>query len=513
MTQRKEGRSAGVLLPLTMLPGPFGIGVLGKEAKEFADFLHAGGFSLWQILPVEHVGESFSPYKCVSAFAGEPMLIDPRWLRDRNLVTDADLDARCEGTEMNSVNYETVYDRQMVLLRTAFAHLPARLREEAARFDPFWLNDYALYMAIKENYDLHPWFAWPDEALRRFEPKAVERARREYKSMIEFYRFVQWVFDAQWKEIRAYAAGRGIKFIGDLPFYVSEDSAEVWSRREMFTADEQGEITDVAGAPPDFFAPEGQLWGNPIYNWELMERDDYAWWVERMREGLDRYDYVRIDHFRGFESYWKIPAGAGSAGEGKWVKGPGIKPFLAMKRELGDIPVIAEDLGATGPAVEELLNKAGFPGMRVMQFGILGDEKHLPHRYEENNIAYTGTHDNTTVLAFMYELSGDYRDKALFYCGYEGDWSRGGPGCGICRAWIRLLYLTKARVVIVPVQDLLGYGSDTRTNIPGVPTGNWRFRITKNAVSEIDTGFCRRLAELTDRLPPSDKKESTPAQK
>ena len=500
MTNMLEGhRSAGVLMPLTMLPGPFGIGVLGAEARAFVDLLKDGGFSLWQMLPVEHLGESFSPYKCVSAFAGDPMLIDPRWLLSQGWVTEAELDARCVGMIDHSVNYEMVYDKQMVLLRAAFARLPERVRDEISRFQPFWLDEYALYMAIKEQYDLKPWYDWPDEELRAYDLETIERVRRGHRSMISFYRFVQWAFDAQWTALKAYAAGRGVKLVGDIPFYLSEDSAEVWSHREMFALNEKGEFLAVAGAPPDYFTPEGQRWGNPVYHWDYMERQGYRWWTQRMQTALARFDYVRMDHFRGFESYWSIPAECASATEGKWVKGPGAKLFAAMTRTLGPMPVIAEDLGVIGPEVEALLAETGFPGMKVLQFGFLGDERHLPHRYEAGEVAYTGTHDNTTLLAWMYELREEDREKALFYCGYEGDWSQGGPNCGISKAWIRLLYQSKAGTVIVPIQDLLGYGGDTRTNTPGVPEGNWRFRVSTDALAQIDKGFYRRLADMTER--------------
>jgi len=510
MTGRENDRLAGVLMPLTMLPGPFGIGVLGREAREFVDFLRSGGFSLWQILPVEHMGVSFSPYKCVSAFAGDPMLIDPRWLREQGWVTEAELNARCEGMDAHSVHYELVFDKQMVLLRAAFARLSERSREEFRRFDPFWLDEYALYMAIREEYDSLPWLEWPDEALQRFESIAVENARRGRRSMTAFYRFVQWVFDAQWKAFKTYANERGVRLVGDVPFYVSDDSAEVWSHREMFAVDESGGFVAVAGAPPDYFNRDGQHWGNPLYNWDYMESEGYRWWTARLKAALERCDFVRIDHFRGFESYWRIPIDSPSARDGKWVKGPGAKLFKAIERELGPLPVIAEDLGDVGPEVEELLRETGYPGMGVLQFGFLGDDRHLPHRYGENRAAYTGTHDNTTLFAWMYELREEDRQKALFYCGYEGDWRQGGPNCGICLAWIRVLYMSHARIAIVPIQDLLGYGADTRTNIPGVAEGNWRFRVTREALSQIDAGWYRRLAEVSDRLTEPPKPTKAP---
>ena len=267
----------------------------------------------------------------------------------------------------------------------------------------------------------------------------------------------------------------------------------------MFAVDDNGDFLAVAGAPPDYFTPEGQRWGNPVYHWDYMEEEGYRWWIQRMRSALERFDYVRLDHFRGFESYWSIPATCASATEGQWVKGPGGKPFAAMVKELGALPVIAEDLGVIGPEVEALLDETGFPGMRVLQFGFLGDDRHLPHRYEASNVAYTGTHDNTTLLAWMYEMREEDRERALFYCGYEGEWGRGGPNCGISQAWIRLLYQSKAGAVIIPIQDLLGYGGDTRTNTPGKPEGNWRFRVSAEALRQIDLRFYRRLAEMTER--------------
>ena len=499
MNHTNGSRSAGVLMPLTMLPGPFGIGVIGSEARAFAQSMGEGGFTLWQMLPVEHLGTSFSPYKCVSAFAGDPMLIDPRWLMERGWVTEAELNNRCSGADLHSVNYEVIHDRQMVLLRAAYARLPDLVREEIKEFHPFWLDEYALYMAIRERYDMLPWNQWPDKKLRRHDPGAVEQARREHRGMIAFYYFVQWLFDAQWKAFKEFTEDCGVKLIGDLPFYVSEDSADVWSCRELFAADSDGNFLSVAGAPPDYFTPEGQKWGNPIYNWSAMEKDHYLWWTQRMRVALERFDSVRIDHFRGFESFWEIPADSPTAKDGKWVKGPGIRPFTAMEKALGPLPVIAEDLGVIGPEVEALLEETGFPGTHVLQFGFLGDERHLPHRFKENSAAYTGTHDNTTLLAWMYELRAEDRERALFYCGYAGNWWQGGPNCGMCLSWIRLLFMSSARMVIIPIQDLLGYGGDTRTNIPGTAEGNWRFRVTRDALVQINRSFYRRLAELTSR--------------
>jgi 4-alpha-glucanotransferase len=494
-----ELRAGGVLLPITMLPGPCGIGVLGREARAFIDFLRRGGFSRWQFLPVEHTGASFSPYKCLSAFAGEPMLIDPRYLAAQGWVTERELAARLADMDIYTVDYEKVQARQDALLRMAFSRLsPAELAASQA-YDPFWLAEYALFMALKEQFAFLPWYEWPDQALRRHQAPALDRARQELAASIAYYRFVQWLFDRQWRELKAYAAQAGIALMGDLPFYVSEDSAEVWSQREMFALDEAGSFLAVAGAPPDYFNPDGQRWGNPLYDWTYMRQDGYRWWVRRMAHALACCDLVRIDHFRGFESFWRIPADQPTAKGGKWVKGPGLAPFQAMTRALGPLPVVAEDLGDIVAAVERLLARSGFLGMGVLQFGFMGDPRHLPHRYTRRTAAYTGTHDNTTLLAWMMELHPAQREEALFYCGFTGDWSQGGPNCGLCQAWIRLLYMSQAALVVAPIQDLLGYGRDTRINVPGTATGNWRVRVTAEALAEIDWEFYRTLAKTFDR--------------
>ena len=483
-------RSSGVLLPVTVLHGPYGIGVIGAEAMEFIDFLCKAGFHAWQILPVEHTDMCSSPYKCVSAFAGEPMLIDPRKLLDMGLVTHEELSRRAEGVSEDFVNYEIVRKQQWELLRIAFSRLDDK---PYSSFEPPWLDNYALYMALKRRFEDIPWYTWPDEDLRNYEAEAVNRARDELKDDIDFFKFVQWLFDEQWTKLKNYAAERGISIIGDMPIYVSENSAEVWSRRSMFDVDSSGNFRSVGGVPPDYFNEDGQLWGNPIYNWNLMKKDGYKWWIDRVRAAVERYDIVRLDHFRGFASYWQIPADATSAKIGKWVKGPGMSLFKALQAALGELPLIAEDLGIIDSNVKQLLKESGFRGMHVLQFGFIGDEVHLPHSFTKYSIAYTGTHDNTTLLACMYELSPKDREKALFYLGFDGNWSVGGPNCAISKAWIRALFMSAASLVIVPIQDFLGYGSDARMNIPGTPEGNWRFRIRQHALQEIDAKFYAEL--------------------
>ena len=493
-------RSAAVLLPISSLYGEFGIGVLGAEAVDFLDFLDRCGFRGWQILPVEHPDESFSPYKSVSAFAGNPLLIDPRRLLEMGLISAQELDARAEGLSPFSVDYHEVSERQTVVLKLAYSRLQGELLETCEAFEPSWLANYALYMALREDQGGRPWFEWEDTGLRRCETKAVEAARVRLSRQVGYYRFTQWLFYEQWQALRNAASERGISIIGDMPMYISEDSADVWAERGIFEVDDAGELSAVAGVPPDYYAQDGQRWGNPLYNWEQMSRDNYAWWVRRMRESIARYDLVRIDHFRAFQSYYAIPADSLSARDGQWLPGPGIAPFRAMEKALGELPVFAEDLGLIDKAVYELRDSLGFIGMRVLQFGFLGEDGgHLPHQYTENIAAYTGTHDNTTLLACFYDMDDANRDYALRYCGFDGDWTVGGPGAPLFEAWFRMMLASRAALVVTPIQDMLCFGADTRTNVPGTATGNWRFRVTRDSILELDTGHVRELLELFDR--------------
>ena len=493
---RKYSRSSGVLMPVTMLHGPFGIGVMGAEAMEFIDFLNKSGFRAWQVLPLENTGICFSPYKCISAFAGEPMIIDPGMLLDMGLVSQEELWERIDGVSDDHVDYPLIRKKQWKLLRSAFSRLDDKAHSD---FNPFWLDDYALYMALKHSYDDAPWYEWPDEGFRSHDKVSLERVREELKDEIEFYRFVQWLFALQWQKLKEYAASRKVSIIGDMPIYVSEDSVEVWSRRELFNADSDGNFLAVGGVPPDYFNPDGQLWGNPVYNWRLMKQEGYSWWVRRLKATLERYDIVRLDHFRGFESYWRIPAKSKTAREGKWVKGPGLPLFRTMEAVLGRLSVIAEDLGYVDAKVEKLLQETDFRGMRVIQFAFIDDDYHLPHNFTQFSVAYTGTHDNTTLLAWMLELDPKMREFVLDYIGFEGDWTAGGPNCAINCAWIRALFMSGASLAVVPIQDMLGYGADTRTNIPGTPDGNWQFRIRADALGHIDSKFYAALVKRSFR--------------
>jgi len=442
-------------MPIPTLNGPFGIGVLGIEAMEFVDFLKNSGFSTWQILPVEHTGSCFSPYKCISAFAGEPMLIDPRGLLEMELITQDELNDRMWEMTESYIDYEQVYDKQWKLLRLAYNRVN---RKSYEKFNPFWLNDYTNYMVEK------------------------------FDESADFFKFVQWLFDIQWKELKKYANDAGILLFGDMPIYVAEESADVWSNPEIF------DKTASGGCPPDYFNEDGQKWNNPVYDWKLLKKDGYKWWVNRMKAAIERYDIVRLDHFRGFESYWRIPIEDKDAKGGTWEKGPGNELFKVLRKNLGDLPIVAEDLGVITDDVQKLMQQTGFTGMRVLQFGFHGDDYHLPHNFPENAVVYTGTHDNTTLLAWLFELNNTDRERALFYIGFDGDWTVGGADSPIIKAWIRALYMSPAKMVVVPIQDLLGFGSDTRTNTPGTTENNWKFRILPNAISQIDCEFYARLS-------------------
>jgi len=501
-------RSAGVLMPVTMLHGAHGIGVLGIEAKEFVDFLVDRGFHVWQVLPVEQTGYCFSPYRSISAYAGEPMLIDPRVLVEMELVSPDELFNRIEGVSWSQVDYELVRRKQMALLRTAFYRLKDKPYED---FKPFWLDDYALYMAISQQFSNHPWFMWTDEKLRAREVSALKKFREEFSEEIEFFKFVQWLFDMQWKEIKQYANERKITILGDMPIYVSWDSVEVWSRRDLFNMDADGHYPTVSGVPPDYFSEDGQRWGDPIYNWKLMKKEGYKWWINRLRASIERYDLVRIDHFRGFASYWEIPAESETAKNGKWVKGPGLDFFNAMEKALGPLPVIAEDLGILSEDVYKLMRDTTFRGMRVLQFGFTEDDYHCPHRFTKFHVAYTGTHDNTTMLAWLFELEPEVRERVLMYFGFEGDWAEGGPNSPISKAWARVLFTSGASLAVIPIQDMLGYGEDMRINTPGTFGGsNWCVRIRGEALHQISIPFYKSLIEATYRnnsLMPTDDED------
>ncbi len=474
-------RKSGVLMHISSLPGDYSIGGFSDHARYFIDFLADCGFTYWQVLPLCMVDACNSPYKSYSAFAGNPYFIDPETLRRKGLVTGEELEAYRQQTPY-SCEYGRLYHTRQQLLMTAARR--AGNREEIRRFireNPY-LDSFCRFMALKAANGQKCWADWACETID--------------EDILFMWQFIEYEFFSQWAEIRQYANQRGIRIIGDMPFYVSYDSVDVWGEKELFQLDASGRPASVAGVPPDYFAADGQLWGNPLYDWDKMKADGFRWWRDRLRHMLSLFDGVRIDHFRAAESYFSIPAGAATAREGHWRPGPG-RSFVDMLNEnRGDGLIIAEDLGEITDAVRELVDYSGFPGMRIFQFGFLdgSDNPHLPHNYPHNCVAYTGTHDNNTLLGYVWELEDARRRDMLAYCGYEDpDWNSGYDSI------LRTLFMSHAGTVILPIQDLLGYGSDTRLNIPGKADGNWQFRVTKEQLDSIDREKFRRLNHLYRR--------------
>jgi len=481
-----EHRAAGVLLHPTSLPGRYGIGDLGDELIAFLDWAASAGMRNWQVLPLNPPGYGNSPYGCVSSFAGNPLLISPQRLLQAHLpdVPSFD-DGHVEFDRVAAFKYE--------LLRTAWT----RFTDQAA-LDAFveehrhWIDDYALFMALKEHHGGAPWWTWDRKLVRR-EPAALKRARNTHADAIRFWQFVQLVFFAQWSAVREAAASRGIRIIGDVPIYVACDSADVWGNRELFELDDDGHPTVVAGVPPDYFSETGQRWGNPLYRWDVMASTSFRWWIARVRTNLRFADVLRLDHFRGFVEYWEIPAGEPTAVHGGWKPGPGIALFEAMRAELGELPLIAEDLGFITPDVHELRKAIGIPGMRILQFGFAQDDSpHLPHRYEPHTVVYTGTHDNDTARGWFASASEEERDAASAYLGCTGE--------TVSSCLIRAAYTSVAEMAIVPAQDILDLGSDARMNRPGATQGNWTWRLPPGSPTPEHAQKLRRLAKLSGRV-------------
>lgn len=467
-------RGCGILLHPTSLPGPGGIGSLGDDARRFVDLLQATGMSFWQVLPLSPPGYGNSPYSSLSAFACNPLLIDLE-----QLVAEGDLPAigNTRGYPCQRVDFGQVIPDKLRLLHqaaTTFFSQPASQRRD--EFEQFchssaWLEDYTLFMAIKQHQQGAPWNRWPAE-LAKPTPATRARCTRELAAEIDQQRYLQWQAFRQWHALRQYANQRGIAIIGDIPIFVAYDSADVWSRRELFLLDTDGNPTVVAGVPPDYFCATGQLWGNPLYRWELLEQQGYQWWIERCRVLLELFDLVRVDHFRGFEAAWHIPANATTAVDGAWVTGPGERLFDALQAALGELPIIAEDLGVITPAVLALRDRYRFPGMKILQFAFDAaiDDQYLPHNHEKRGVVYTGTHDNDTTKGWYTSRSGAEREEMHAYLGTSGE-----DGVGDL---LRAALMSVADMAIIPLQDLLRLDSEARMNIPGTPSGNWEWRFT-----------------------------------
>ncbi len=462
---------------ISSLYGDYSIGSFGRSAKHFIDVLSDCGFSYWQVLPFNIADSHNSPYASYSSFSGNPYFVDLDILFDKELLTREELSEAKQDSPYLCEYYRLSLER-LDLLKKASSRVG--YKENIARFikeNPY-IAQFCTFMALKEANDGKNWHEWKND---------------KYDENVLFaWQFIQYEFFTQWAEIKRYANDKGIKIIGDIPIYVSLDSSDVWANPNQFQLDSTGYPISVAGVPPDYFSADGQLWGNPLYDWREMKKDGFKWWCDRIRHMGKIFDGVRIDHFRGLESYWSVPAKAKTAREGKWVKGPGMALIRALKEAANDTMIIAEDLGDITPAVEKLVMDSGFPGMRVFQFGFLsdGDSTHTPHNYPCNCIAYTGTHDNNTLLGYLWELDDDTRKKMLDYCGHIGAWKNG------CDSIIRTMFMSHADTVIIPIQDIFGYGCDTRMNTPGKADGNWAYRITKEQIDSIDT---KKFRELNNR--------------
>lgn len=498
-------RASGVLAHISSLPSDYGIGGFGKEAFDFINRLRAAGCSYWQTLPFGLTDAYNSPYASISAFAGNPNFIDLEALREAGLLTEEELLEQKYANPYTAA-YEFLSIKRIPVLYKAFTRIDEGLRQKIRLFEAensHWLPDYALYMVLKEHNCGLEWYDWPDQDLKYHCREAVEKACEEHRDTMEFLEFIQYLFYTQWARVKAYAGEQGLQIMGDLPMYVARNSSDVWSNRAVFDLKEDGEPSCVAGVPPDYFSELGQKWGNPLYRFDEMKKDGYRWWMNRLGAAFQLFDVVRIDHFRAFSAYWAVPYEAPSAKEGKWIKGPGMDFFSVVEKRFPQAKIVAEDLGLIDDDVVQLVRDTGFPSMRVMQFGFLedADNMHLPHNYPRNSFAYTGTHDNNTTLGWLWETPPKEKQHALRYCGFTGeDWADGGFESASCRAMIRTLWQSPACTAIVPIQDLCGFGGDTKMNIPGVPNGNWAFRISREHLNSIDWSWLRQLNEVYYRL-------------
>jgi 4-alpha-glucanotransferase len=486
----KFNRAAGILLHPTSLPGPYGIGDLGPAAYRWVDFLASAGVRLWEVLPLGPTGYGDSPYQCFSAFAGNPYLISPEFLLRDGWLHSSDLGDQA-GFPEHEVDFGKLIPWKLTLLEKAFqtfSEQPGGTQHEFDRFcadQAAWLEDYALFMAIKQDQGGGSWAQWPS-AVRRREPQALKTARQKYAAAVRQHQFYQFAFFRQWQALREYAHQKQIQVIGDVPIFVAYDSADVWAHPELFFLDTEGKPTVVAGVPPDYFSLTGQLWGNPLYRWEVHRQTNYAWWVDRFQSALKLVDILRIDHFRGFAAYWEIPAGNSTAEIGRWVPGPGADFFGALQSSLGDLPIIAEDLGVITPDVTALREQFGLPGMKILQFAFSGpDNPFLPHHYEPRCVAFTGTHDNDTARGWYASAPQAEKDFACRYL--RGD--------GSDFAWdlIRACWASVAVFALAPLQDLLDLGTEARMNYPSRLGGNWAWRFSDAAVDE---ALATRIREL-----------------
>jgi 4-alpha-glucanotransferase len=493
-----EMRRNGMLLPIASLPSPYGIGGFSKEAYEFIDLLEETGQKLWQILPLGPTSYGDSPYQSFSTFAGNPYFIDLDTLAEKGWLTKEACEASDYGDNESYIDYGRIYNSRFVLLKQAFLNSDILSDEKFTEFckaNQHWLPDYALYMALKNQNDGKSWIEWEEE-IRLRKPEAVECYKKELEEECNFYEFLQYEFHEQWTKVKEYAHKKGIQIVGDVPIYVAFDSADTWANPELFQLDEKNLPLGVAGCPPDAFSATGQLWGNPLYNWAYHKKTGYDWWLKRIAYCFDLYDIVRIDHFRGFDEYYSIPYGDETAVNGHWEKGPGMDLFDTVKEKLGELDIIAEDLGFLTESVFQLLKDSGYPGMKVLQFAFdpSEDSDYLTYKYQRNCVVYTGTHDNDTTAGWFEKLSDGDREVALRYMNSfytpkeEQHWDL-----------IALAMRSTADTCIIPVQDFLGLGSEARINMPSTLGDNWKWRMTKGAFSEELKEKIRRMTKLYGR--------------
>ncbi len=504
----KFERAAGILLHPTSLPGKFGIGDLGNEAYTFVNFLESAGQKLWQVFPLGPTGYGDSPYQCFSAFAGNPLLVSPEKLKEDGLLTDEDL-KNIPQFDDSIIDFGEVINFKTEILHKAYQKFKSNNSDKDKDFIKFlssnaeWLEDFALFMAAKDYHDGALWTEW-DKGLVVRDKEALGEWKEKLSDGILYHKFVQFNFSKQWANIKKYANDKGIKIIGDMPIYIAYDSADLWANKNIFTVDKEGNLETVAGVPPDYFSATGQLWGNPLYKWDVMEQNDFHWWRQRIKNLLQLVDIIRIDHFRGFDAYWEVKGGAKTAENGRWIKAPGEKLFQAIQSYLGELPIIAEDLGVITKSVEALRDKFNFPGIKILQFafGTGMEEKFLPHNYIRNCVVHTGSHDNDTTKGYFDKEKNNQNDiyeHAQKYLSYYGD--------DMVGELIRVAYASVADSVVIPMQDILKLGTEARMNFPGKLGGNWTWRFTWTQVPFELQFFYKDLTKLYER-PPKPKKDT-----
>ena len=490
-------RSCGILMPVFSLPSKYGIGTLGKEAFRFVDFLEKAGQTYWQILPLNPTNYGDSPYQSFSSFAGNPYFIDIEELINEELLTKSEADSYDFGSDNEHVDYGKLYENRLKLLRLSFNRF--KINDDYIKFineNNFWLDDYSIFMALKNAYGDTSWETW-ENSLKKKDENAINDAKIRFLTDIDFYKYLQFKFNEQWNLLKDYANKKGISIIGDIPIYVAFDSADVWSNPKQFLLNDSLEPCVVAGCPPDAFCQDGQLWGNPIYDWKYMKNDGFGWWKKYLGNALKRYDIVRIDHFRAFEAYYTIPYGDENAKNGKWIKGPNMDLFNSLKKEFGDkLPIIAENLGFLTEEVHEMLENTGFPGMKVLQFAFSSDldSDYLPHNYDKNCVVYTGTHDNDTIMGWLESAKEQEVALAKQYLNYDSD-------SNFNWAMMKAALMSVANTCILMMQDIIGLGSEARINSPASVGENWKWRIKGECINDWLAEIVYENTKLYARLP------------